>query len=244
MKRFVSLFILSLFFLIPSFGQKYLSEIIAKESDLRIPDGFTTISCSYWRFDTCLYSKQICKYNSATGVRVRIIKKNNCLKCELKFTSHNRLNGEYADNEFNYFFYPRMIDSSLLVRTLILERKKGNGFEPYSRIDTFKLNFIDTLVYKNYNILRKVFGKVETGAQRDVKIYVLKSVDSFGSIMLHFWVERIGIVKLTDEKCWRYSFEIDDSRTKAIKKMFVELSQIIKRKYKDPYWLSQPCSVE
>lgn len=93
-------------------------------------------------------------------------------------------------------------------------------------------------------MLKKVFGDQEIGALKSLKVYVLKSVDEFGSTMLHYWVERIGIIKLTDEKCWRYSFEMNDKRTSPIKKMFIELVKIIKKKYKDPYWISNPCGVE
>jgi hypothetical protein len=65
-----------------------------------------------------------------------------------------------------------------------------------------------------------------------------------GSEMLHYWVENIGVIKLTDEKCWRYSFEMTGFENKQIKKMFTQIIKVIKAKYKDPAWLSDHCQVD
>jgi len=62
--------------------------------------------------------------------------------------------------------------------------------------------------------------------------------------MLHYWVENIGIVKLTDEKCWRQSFEMNDNRTRPIEKLFEKIMIVIKGEYKDPYWTGEPCYFE
>lgn len=103
---------------------------------------------------------------------------------------------------------------------------------------------IDTLIFSRPVLIRNAFGKSEAESQKSLKIYVLKSVVEFGSNMLNYWVERIGVIKITDEKCWRYSYEMDDDSTKSIQKLFVKLVKIIKQKYKDPYWLSESCGIE
>ncbi|MCR6718716.1 MAG: hypothetical protein NVV59_00120 [Chitinophagaceae bacterium] len=208
-----------------------------QKSDIRKGQAYIVMSANYWRYDTCLYSKKMCKYNTSIGINAKVYSNSETVICELLQGNNSGYQSKNPYDTFKYSFVPENINKSQLVRNLLIKDK-------YIRTDTFNLTVVDTLLFYNYSLIKKVFGKSETVNQKLLKIYVLKSVDGIGSVMLHYWVERIGIIKLTDEKCWRYSFEIKDDRTKPIKKMFAELTKIIKEKYKDPYWLSEPCSIE
>jgi hypothetical protein len=238
-------FIIIIFSIAPSTNaQRFLSDIIISESDKKFGAGTTTIPINYWRFDTCLYGNNMCRYNTSTAVRVKIIQYNSCVECNLSFSSQKLYENELADNIFHYFFFPAAKNKSFLIRKLHLEQKLNDSWTTVLRTDSFFLMVIDSLLLDKAGIIRKAFGKNESENQRTLKIYVLKSVDSSGSRMLHFWVERMGIIKLTDEKCWRYSFEMKDARTKKIKMLFEHIYSVIKKKYKDPYWLGEPCYFE
>jgi hypothetical protein len=237
MKKNILILIVS--FWITLFGEaqsKYLSDILTK-ADIRNNRDYLAIGINYWRYDTCMYSKQMCKYNHSTAFDVKISHDNQKLICELLRSNNSGYQSKIPYDTFTYIFSPQGINGSKLVRKLLIKEK-------YVRTDTFILTAIDTLMFTNYSSIKNVFGKSQMPGQKTLKIYVLKSVDEFGSTILHYWVERIGIVKLTDEKCWRYSFEMSDDRTKAIGKMYAEIMKLIKAKYKDPYWLSDPCGVE
>ncbi len=237
MKKEILLLSGIIFFSVSSKAQpKYLSDIITK-ADIRNNKDYIAIGINYWRYDTCLYSKQMCRYNHSTAFDVRIGHLNENVLFELLRGNNSGYQSKNPYDTFKYVFVPQNINTSQLIRKLLIKEK-------YIRTDTFNLTVVDTLLLDNYKLIKKVFGKSEVEKKKVLKIYVLKSVDSVGSVMLHYWVERIGIIKLTDEKCWRYSFELKDDRTKPIKKIFAELTKIIKEKYKDPYWLSQACSVE
>lgn len=237
MKKAMSFLIGLIFFTASSEAQsRYLSDIATK-ADIRKINGYIVIGVNYWRYDTCLYSKQMCKYNTSTGFNVKVYSNNENVVCEFLRGNNSGYQSKNPYDTLKYFFAPQNINTSKFVRELLIKDR-------YLRTDTFNLKVVDTLQFDNYSLIKKVFGKSEVEKQKALKIYVLKSVDSVGSVMLHYWVDRIGIVKLTDEKCWRYSFEMKEDRTKSMEKMFSQLMQVIKTKYKDPYWLSEPCSVE
>lgn len=238
MKKAISILIGLIFFGVLVKAQtKYFSDIVIDENDIKYGGGYATIPFNYWRYDTCLYSKKMCKYNSSTAASVKVSKSEKLIVYEFLRGNNSGYQSKNPYDTFKYYFAPQNINTSKFVRELLI---KGR----YLRTDTFNLTVVDTLQFDNYSLIKKVFGKSEVEKQKALKIYVLKSVDSVGSVMLHYWVDRIGIVKLTDEKCWRYSFEMREDRTKSMEKMFSQLMQVIKAKYKDPYWLSQPCSVE
>jgi hypothetical protein len=237
MKEILLSFIALTCFVQLSKGQVYLSDIPTK-NDNRTSNNYLIIPFNYWRYDTCLYNtKVICKYNHGTAADVKINNNGSVVSYEFLRGNNSGYQSKHPYDTFRYTFGSQDINTSLFVRTLLIR-------DVYIRTDTFKLTAIDTLLFDNYRLLKKIFGKSELDQQRALKIYVLKSVDRVGSTMLHYWVQRIGIIKLTDEKCWRYSFEMKDNRTAAIEKMFSQLLQTIKTKYKDPYWLSVPCTVE
>lgn len=181
----------------------------------------------------CIQTKSV---DSSTAASVKISRDEGSLVYEFLRGNTNGYPGHNQYDTFKYVFIPQNIEASQLTRKLLIKDKY--------RTDTFRLTAIDTLLFNNYSLIKKVFGKSESANQHSLKVYVLKSVDEFGSIMLHYWVERIGIIKLTDEKCWRYSFEMKENRTKSIEKMFAGLIKMITEKYKNPYWLSEPCGVE
>ena len=233
----VAFIICSCFVQIANAQTKFLSDIIITDFDSKYRNGYTAISFNYWRYDTCLYSKQMCRYNTSTAAWVKVNTNDGSIGYEFLQSNNSGYQSKNPMDTFKYIFVPQNINASQLVRKLLIKEK-------YIRTDTFELTAIDTLLFSNYSLIRKVFGKSESANQRLLKVYVLKSVDEFGSMMLHYWVERIGIIKLTDKKCWRYSFEMKDRRTKPIEKMFAGLTKIIKEKYKDPYWLSEPCGIE
>ncbi len=237
MKKLIVLAIyLELFSLMSDAQSKYLSDIIITQSDIQYGDGYTTISFNYWRYDTCLYSKQLCKYNTSTAASVKVSRDEGHVEYEFLWKNDNGYPGHNLYDTFKYVIVPQSINASQFVRKLFIRNKY--------RMDTFDLMAIDTLLFSKALLIKKVFGKTEAANQKSLKIYVLKSVDDFGSTMLHYWVERIGIIKLTDEKCGRYSFEMEDERTKPVKRLFTDLIKVIKEKYKDPYWLSEPCGVD
>lgn len=216
---------------------KYFSDIVIDADDIKNGHGYTSIPFNYWRYDTCLDSKKMCRYNSSTAASVKIKRDESSIVYEFLQGNNSGYQSKNPYDTFKYVFVPENINKSQLVRNLLIKDK-------YIRTDTFNLTVVDTLLFDNYKLIKKVFGKSEVENQKALKIYVLKSVDGVGSIMLHYWTERIGIIKLADEKCWRYSFEMKDNRTKSTEKMFTQLMQVIKGKYKDPYWLSYPCSFE
>jgi hypothetical protein len=219
-------------------GQRiYLSDIPTK-SDNRNSNGYLTVPFNYWRYDTCLYNKKsLCKYNHSTAADVKVYQSNGNLNYEFLRGNNSGYQSKNPYDTFKYVFITQNPGTTIFIRKLLIK-------DIYVRVDTFHLTVLDTLIFTNPGLLKNVFGKSEIGKQNELKIFVLRSIDSAGSTMLHYWVEGIGIIKLTDEKCWRYSFEMRDNRTKTIVKMFARLIQVIKAKYKDPYWLSQPCSVE
>ena len=237
MKKILLLSILESFGLMSGAQLRYLSDIVITQSDVQYGKGYTTMSFNYWRYDSCLYSKQMCKYNSATAASVRVSQNENLIIYEFLRGNNSGYQSRNPYDSFKYVFVPQNINASKLVRKLLIKDK-------YIRADTFALTAIDTLLFNNAPLVKKVFGKSETLDQTSLKIYVLKSIDEFGSTILHYWVERIGIIKIADEKCWRYSFEMNDNRTKSVKKLFEKLFKVIKAKYKDPYWLGEPCGVE
>jgi len=214
---------------------KYLSAIVTK-ADIRNNAPYIIIGVNYWRYDTCLYSKRMCRYNHSTGFAVKIDQAEETVICELLRGNNSGYRSKTPYDTFTYTFSGQHINASKLVRKLLIKEK-------YVRTDTFSLTAIDTLTLNNAQLIKRAFGKQNAMKQDELKIYVLKSVDNNGSVMLHFWVERVGIIKLTDEKCWLYSFELKDERTKPIKNLYAALVKIIKQKYKDPYWLSDTCSI-
>lgn len=235
MKMAMSILIGLFFFTIPVKSQsKYL---FFKNADIRTEQEYVVIGFNYWRYDSCLYSKRMCRYNVSSGMKVKRYATNDTFVCELLRGNNSGYQSKNPYDAFEYLFVPQNINASQLVRKLLIK-------DTYVRVDTFNLRIIDTLFLDNYALVKKVFGKMELDKQKNLKIYVLKSIDEFGSTMLHYWVERIGIVKLTDEKCWRYSFEMKDERTQLVKRLFAELIEVIKKKYEDPYWLSEPCIFE
>lgn len=222
--------------------KKYLTDIIATEKDLQYKDGYTSVAFEYWRFDTCLFSNSICRYTTSTSARVKAYDSLDRSIYNFRNSSQLWYNGGFADNTFKYIFFRQSNRPSFCVRTLILEKKSGDKFVTYSRTDTFRLKISDSLVFDNYKLIQNIFGEKEK--QKSLKIYVLKNIESPSSAMLHFWVERIGILKLSDSDCWRYSFEITDRRSKKIEKLLSELSKTVKRKYKDPHWTGDACDFQ
>jgi hypothetical protein len=239
MKKAMWLHISLIFFTVSSNAQSgYLSDIILTNDDIEHGKGYTTIPFNYWRYDTCLYNKKsICKYNQSTAAQVKVYQNSGTVIYEFLRGNNSGYQSKNPYDTLRYFFVQDNMNASRLVRELLIKEK-------YVKTDTFNLTVVDTLLFNNYSVIKKVFGKAAAEKQQSLKIYVLKSVDGTGSVMLHYWTERIGIIKLTDEKCWRYSFEMKGNRTRSIQKMFTQLIQVIHSKYKDPYWLSQPCSVE
>jgi hypothetical protein len=149
------------------------------------------------------------------------------------------------NDSLTYYFFPANIDTTYLVRKIWVDKGSDIKSDIYIfKIDTFKLKVTDTLYFHNKYLIKKIFGKNEIGNNEQLRIFVFKSVDINGSVMLHYWVENIGVIKLTDEKCWRYSFEMKDNRTKSIEKMFEKLMRVIKVRFKDPRWPSEPCYFE
>lgn len=218
-------------------SSEYFIDVSNTKKGIKNSQGYTPVPINYWRHDTCVFSKDICKYNSSTAGLVKVIKNENFIAFELLRGNNSGYQSKIPLDTFRYIFVKDNINQSLLIRKLLIRDK-------YVRIDTFDLTVIDTIFFSNYSLIKNVFRKPDAIKRKTLKVYVLKSVDEFGSLMYHFWVEQIGIIKLTDEKCWRYSFEMKDDRSKSIRKMFVELIRIIKVKYKDPHWLSQPCGFE
>lgn len=238
MKKIIIPFIILINVNIVSMAQsRFLSDIIITPFDMQYRKGYTGMSINFWRYDTCLNSLQMCKYNTATAVSVKVRPDSNLIILEILRGNNSVYQGKQSDDTAKYIFVPKNMNDSKFIRTLRIKDK-------YWRTDTFNLAIVDSLVYENHSAIKKAFGKSEAGNQRTLKIHVLKSLDSSGSIMYHYWVERIGIIKLADKKCWRYSFEMNDDRNQAIKSLFTGLNKTIKIKYKDPYWLSQPCSFE
>lgn len=215
---------------------KYLSDIIKTDIDKQYSDGYTGIAFSYWRHDTCIYSNQICKYNTSTAGSIKVEKKNGFVIYEFLRRNVNGYPGHNEYDTFKYFISEKNDGPSFLIRKLLIRYDY--------KTDSFKLMPVDTLYFNRRSIIKRVFGDSNASDLSSLKVFVFKSVDKYGSIALHFWVERVGIVKITEEKCWRYSFEIDDGRSKIISRFFAEIMRIIKTKYKDPYWLSQSCEIE
>jgi hypothetical protein len=222
----------------------YLTNIKTK-GEYRHHDSSINISINYWRFDTCLYLNRICKYNTSTAANIKVYQNNEYVKFLLLRSNNSGYKSKHKDDSLTYYFYSDKINSSYLIRKIWIEKGSSVKDDLYIfKNDTFKLTVIDTLVFKNQEQIRKVFGRDGAKKLKDLQIFVLKSVDANGSIMLHYWTENIGIIKLADEKCWRYSFEMKDNRTKPIEKLFERLMLVIKSKYNDPNWLSEPCYFE
>jgi len=215
---------------------EFLSNISTK-ADVRINEGYIVVNANYWRYDTCLYSKQMCKFNTSAGFNVRVSNEKEKVICELLRGNNSGYQSKNPYDTFVYTFFRQNINTSKLVRKTLIKEK-------YVRIDTLNLTPKDTLLFTNHSLIKKVFGESEAKGQKSLSVYVLQSVDEFGSLTLHYWVERIGIVKVTDVKCWQYSFEMKDNRTKPIVRLFFQIMKLIKIKYKDPYWIGEPCSVE
>jgi hypothetical protein len=223
----------------------YLSEIKTK-NDFRYPDTSINIPINYWRFDTCLYlQNKICKYNTSTAANIKIIQTKDYTRYLFAKSNHSGYKSKHMNDSLTYYFFPTNIDTTFLIRKLWVDKGSDIKADIYIfKTDTFRLKITDTLYFYNKYLVNKIFGKNEIGNKGRLKILVFKSVDINGSVMLHYWVENIGIIKLTDEKCWRYSFEMKDNRTKSIEKMFEKLIQVIKVKYKDPRWPSEQCYFE
>jgi hypothetical protein len=223
----------------------YLSEVKTK-SDFRYSDTSINISINYWRFDTCLYlPNKICKYNTSTAANIKIFQTQDYTRFLFTHSNNSGYKSKHMNDSLTYYFFPKNIGAVFLVRKIWIDRGSDIKADIYKfKTDTFNLRVVDTLYFDNKHLIKKVFGKNEIGGRGQLKIFVLKSVDKNGSSMLHYWAESIGIIKLTDEKCWRYSFEMNDDRTKFIEKMFEKFMQIIKKKYKDPHWPSEPCYFE
>lgn len=222
----------------------YLSEIKTK-NDFRYPDNSINIPINYWRFDTCLYSPaKICKYNTSTAANIKIIQYQDYVRYIFARSNNSGYKSKHNDDSLTYYLYPGNNDSAYFVRKIWIDRGSDIKADIYQfRTDTFGLKVTDTIYFGDNHILHNVFGKTRPG-KMPLRIFVLKSVDTNGSVMLHYWAENIGIVKLTDEKCWRYSFEMMDDRTKSIEKMFGKIMRLIKSKYEDPQWGSEPCHFE
>ncbi|AEV99605.1 hypothetical protein A4D02_27585 [Niastella koreensis] len=149
------------------------------------------------------------------------------------------------DDSMMYCFFPSKVNSSFLIRKIWIDKASSVKDDIYVfKTDTFSLKVIDTLFFSGSRLINKVFKTNKIKDKKQLRIFVFKSLDTNGSIMLHYWTENIGVIKLTDEKCWRYSFEMKDDRTKSIEKMLEELLALIKTTYKDPHWLSEPCYFE
>jgi hypothetical protein len=222
----------------------YLSDIKTKE-DIRFEGDFASISIDYWWFDSCLYVKRICKYNSSTAVRMKVYQDNDFVKLLYLRSNKSGYKSKHMDDSLTYYFYPGSSSMNYVARKIWIDKGSNIKDDIYIfKIDTLKLAVIDTLLLKNPGLIKKIFGRELAKTTKALRIFVLKSVDTNGSIMLHYWVENIGIVKLTDEKCWRYSFEMSDNRTRPIEKLFEKIMLVIKGKYKDPYWTGEPCYFE
>ncbi len=222
----------------------YLTDLKTK-ADFRYQDDFINISINYWRFDTCLYFKKICKYNTSTAAGIKVYQSSDTVRFVFLRSNNSGYKSRHLNDSLTYYFFPDRINSSFLIRKIWIDKGSSVKDDFYIfKTDTFKLTVIDTLVIKSQQLIRKVFGMDVAKKTKELRIFVLKSVDANGSIMLHYWTENIGIVKLADEKCWRYSFEMKDNRTKPIEKLFEKIMVVIKSKYKDPNWLSEPCYFE
>jgi hypothetical protein len=215
---------------------KFLSDI-STETDVRTNEGYIVLNVNYWRYDTCLYSKQMCKFNTSAGVNVKVNNTKEKVVCELLMGNNSGYQSKNPYDTFVYTFFPQNLNASKFVRRILIKEK-------YARNDSFNLTPIDTFLFTNQALIKKVFGELEAKGQKSLRVYVLQSNDELGRLVLHYWVERIGIVKVTNEKCWQYSFEMKDNRTKSITRIFSEIMKLIKAKYKDPYWVGEPCSIE
>jgi len=209
--------------------QTYLSDIV-KPGEYRSDQGLM-MNIDYWYYDTCLYERpRICRENTSTGARIQVFDKGSKVIYRFITSNNSGYQSKTPDDSLTYTFIPYDIDRSTLRRKILINEK-------YYRTDTFHLSVIDTLFISDYRILKKAFGKDILAGKRSLRIFVFKSMDSSNSLMLHFWVEQIGIVKLTDEKYWRCSFQMNDDKSETNEKLFAAVMKIIKTKYKDPRWL-------
>lgn len=184
---------------------EYFVDVSNTKEDIKNSQGYIPVPINYWRYDTCLYSKNICKYNTSTAALVKTSKYENFITFEFLWGNNSGYQSKMPYDTFIYNIETKNINQSRLTRKLLIKDK-------YVKIDTFDLTIIDTVFFSNYSLIKNVFGKQDAIKRKPLKIYVFKSVNEFGSLMHHFWVERIGIIKVTDEKCWRYSFEMKDDK--------------------------------
>jgi hypothetical protein len=245
MKKLFLLFCYLTSLTLTAFSQtSYLTDLKTK-ADFRYQGDFINISINYWRFDTCLYFKKICKYNTSTAAGIKVYQNNDTVRFVFLRSNKSGYKSRHMNDSLTYYFFPGRINSTFLIRKIWIDKGSSVKDDFYIfKTDTFTLTVIDTLFFKNPQLIRRVFGQDAAKTKKKLRIFVFKSVDTNGSIMLHYWTENIGIVKLADEKCWRYSFEMKDKRTKTIEKLSENLMVVIKSKYKDPNWLSAPCYFE
>jgi len=241
-KKIVSLLTITLYTMSPlcAQGRFYLSDIILKPQDSAKMNGYSRFGVNYWRHDEDIFNpKKTVRYNTATAFHFRIVVKGDGIVNEILRQNYTAPYGKMPKDSLRYVFNKASGDSGFLVRKLLIKEK-------YVRIDTFLLRRVDSFEYRNARLISRVFGNENAAGQKSLKIYAYRSVDSLGGIMMHYWVERIGIIKLADERCWRYSFEIQDYDVlkEDNEKLFSQIYRIIKNKYKDPYWPGDPCYFE
>ena len=242
LKKLVSLITIALYTLSSSHAQGcfYLSDIIFKPQDSAKMDGYSQFAVNYWRHDEDISNpKTTARYNTATAIHFRILANGDGIINEILRQNNTAPYGKMPKDSFRYVFNNASGDSGILIRKLLIREK-------YVRIDTFRLTKVDSFEYGNTRLISRVFGKENIAGQKSLKIYAYRSTDSLGGITMHYWVERIGIIKLADERCWRYSFEVEayDVLKEDNEKLFSQIYKIIKSKYKDPYWPGDPCYFE
>ncbi|MBW4891340.1 hypothetical protein KXQ82_16550 [Mucilaginibacter sp. HMF5004] len=209
--------------------QKYLCDIVFNH-EYRNSEGLM-MNIDYWYFGPDIFDQtRISKEYTSAGARIKVFNQNSAkVTYQLLTGNQSGYKSQNPNDSLIYVFDKQNIDESTLRRKILINEK-------YYRADTFYLKVIDTLLLNNYRLSKRVFGKDILKDKKSLKIYVLKSIDSSNSLMLHFWVEQIGVVKLTNEKYWRCSFEMKDTRTKDSEKLFSAIMNVIKSKYKDPNW--------
>lgn len=242
MKRLLFFFAVLVMLHLQLAAQKIFLSDIKTKGEIRYSDDFATIPLNYWRFDSCLYGNSMCRYNTSTAARINVQQTGNTVRWLFLKSNNSGYKSKHMDDSLTGVFFPTRMNNSFWSRKIYLDKGSNIKEDIYLfRTDTFQLTVIDSFVLSS-SLIKKVFGRLNQSSS--LHIYVLQSKDADGSDWLLFWTEQMGIVKMTNEKCWRYSFELNDTRTKATTKLFSQMMRLIKTRYKDPYWKGDPCSFE
>jgi len=223
--------------------QQYLYDRLMAEATKKLTDSTVNLSVEYWYYDTCLFSNGICRNTTSTAFRQQVLHYDSAIECRYFQSSQKWYKNAWADNEYRYVYMEKE-SVFFLLRTLYIEYKEADKWLSKPVKDTFFFTVADTLYYSNHRLFARLFGNVTADSIHRLPIFVLRCRDRFGSLQTHYWLDRVGIIKVTDEKCWRYSFELRNDLDKRIAALTNNVLLTIKKKYPDPYWEGAPCGIE